>query len=352
MTIRCVVVGWGAVSRHMLRAFEDKPWYETVAVVDTRPEALAQARETHPQAAGYPDLAQALAGTPADVVIINTPSHLHFEQAVQALERGLHVLVAKPVTNDFDQAVQLVELAARQGVTLSVGQQMRYMRHYQALAHHVASGALGSVEAVNFLNAKPRPNPANLAQLDQPALYEMSCHHFDSLAAVLDGHEPETISCDGFTPSWSRYAGPCMVNAWIRYSGGVHVLYQGGFSSQAPNYEVRLEGSTGALRCRGQHMSIDDMVCEQASAGGSFTPSGFDKECPVVNPWSVFADVWHGYLTGGQEPPFSGRLNLKALALLSAAIESSTAGGAPVAVAANPRYAAAFVPVAAEAGTR
>ncbi len=342
MTLRCVVVGWGAVSRHMLRAFEEKPWYQTVAVVDVRPEALQEAQTTHPQAAGFGDLAQALDEVSADVVIINTPSHLHYEQVACALQRGLHVLVAKPITNDFDQAVELAGMAEERGVTLSVGQQMRYMRHYQAVAHHVAQGELGSVEAINFLNAKPRPNPANLTHMDQPALYEMSCHHFDSLAAIIEGHEPETISCDGFSPSWSKYAGPCLVNAWIRYSGGIHVLYQGGFSSQAPNYELRLEGSAGALRCRGQHMSIDEMTNESARPGQNFSASDLDKDFAIVNPWSVFADVWHAYLGGGQEPPFSARNNLKALALLSAAIESSNLGGVPVAVAGNPRFAAAF----------
>ena len=76
----------------------------------------------------------------------------------------------------------------------------------------------------------------------QPALYEMSCHHFDCLMALFPDRVPEQIACDGFRPSWSVYAGPCMVNALVRFGGGLHVLYQGGFSSQADNYELRLEG--------------------------------------------------------------------------------------------------------------
>ena len=55
--------------------------------------------------------------------------------------------MAKPITNDFAQAVELVDLARAKGVTLSVGQQIRYNRHYAAVAEYVHSGALGSVEA-------------------------------------------------------------------------------------------------------------------------------------------------------------------------------------------------------------
>lgn len=340
--MRCVVVGWGAVSRIMLRALDSSDWYETSGVVDVREEALADARAARPDVPGYTDLDQALREVRPDAVIVNTPSHLHYGQVVAALRAGAHVLVAKPVTNDFDQAVELAALAGRLGLTLSVGQQMRFMRHYQAVARFVADGRLGSVEAITFLNSKPRPNPANLSTMDQPALYEMSCHHFDSLAAMLPGRLPESITCDGFTPSWSRYAGPCMVNGLIHYTGGVRVLYQAGFSAQAPNYEVRLEGSLGALRCRGQHMSVDAMTNEYAAAGADFAPSDLDAEFPIVNPWSTFAELWRDYVAGGAEPPFSARNNLPVMALLSAGIDSAHLGGAPVAVLDNTKYAAAF----------
>ncbi|MEV0459756.1 Gfo/Idh/MocA family protein [Catellatospora methionotrophica] len=340
--MRCVVVGWGAVSRIMLRALDATDWYETSAVVDVRPEALDDVRATRPGVAGFTGLSEALAAVEPDAVIINTPSHLHYEQVVPALEAGAHVLVAKPITNDFDQAAALVGLADRLGLTLSVGQQMRFMRHYQALGRFLADGGVGSVESVNLLNSKPRPHPANLTGMAQPALYEMACHHFDSLAALLPGAVPESIACDGFTPSWSKYDGPCTVNGLIRYSGGVHVLYQGGFSAQAPNYEVRVDGSTGAVRCRGQHMSIDTMTNEYAPAGKDFGPSDLDRDFPAVNPWDVFAAQWRDYVDGGTEPAFSARRNLPVVALLSAGIDSIAQGGAPVAVRANPRYAAAF----------
>ncbi len=326
----------------MLRALNEKPWYETAAVVDVRAEARAEACAGDPDLGGFTDLETALGQVDADAVIVNTPSHLHNDQVALALDAGKHVLVAKPITNNFEQACALVTRADAAGVTLSVGQQMRYLRHYQAVARVVGSGQLGSVESINFLNAKPRPSPGNLAQMDQPALYEMACHHFDSLAAIIGDRQPESISCDGFIPSWASYVGPSMVNAWIRYSGGLHVLYQGGFSSQAPEYELRLEGSEGALRCRGVHMSIDAMTNEIAQPANDFAPAAIDEGIEIVNPWSVLADTWHTYIEAGVEPPFSARNNLRVLALLSAGIDSTTRGGAPVEVVTNSRYAAAF----------
>ena len=341
--MRGIIVGMGGISKTMLRELAKNDWYETVGVVDVREDALndAAALLNLPREALFTDLDHALAAVPADAVLINTPSELHYEQARAALEAGRHALVAKPVTNDYEQAVELVELAAASGVTLSVGQQMRFNRHYTAVARFVDSGALGSVEAIFFQNSKPRPKPANLARMAQPSLYENACHHFDSFLAMVQGRVPEWVSCDGFIPSWSPYVGPCMVNSLIRFSDNLHLLYHGGFSSRAAMYELRLEGSEGALRCHGIHMSNDTMEYEFAPALGEFASADIDVDIPARSPWLPFFDRWRDYVDGGAEPSFSGRNNLPVFALLSAAIESVERGQA-VEIAGNPRYASAF----------
>jgi predicted dehydrogenase len=341
--IPCLIVGLGGITNQMIPFLREQPWFHPVGAVDMRDEALASARERLqlPAAALYTDMDHALLDSGAEAVIINTPSHLHYAQTKAAIAAGKHVLVAKPITNDYEQAAELVELAARQGVTLSVGQQLRYNRHYTAVQRFVEGGSLGTVEAVFFMNSKPRPKPANLATMDQPALYENACHHFDCFLGIFEHHVPEWISCDGFIPSWSPYAGPTMVNALIDFGDGLHMLYHGGFASQGPMYDFRLEGSRGALRCQGLHMSNDTMSYEFAPPLGAFTPAAIDADVPLVQPWIPFLDIWHEYLVGGAEPPFSGRNNLKVFALLSAAIESVNTRQ-PVAVARNPRYAGAF----------
>lgn len=342
-TFRTLIVGMGDISRSMHAVLTTKPWYECCGVVDVTEAGLAAGRDEVglPDTALFKDLGRALAALKPDTVLINTPSELHFAQAKQCLEAGCHPLVAKPVTNDYGQAVELVALAKTLKLKLCVAEQARYIRHYTALAGFLKSGALGSVEAAWFMNSKPRPNVANLARMRQPALYEMACHHFDAFLAVFAGHDPEWITCDGFVPSWSKYAGPCMVNALIRFSGNLHLSYHGGYSSQAPMYEFRLEGSAGSLKCRGLHWSNDTMDYEFAQALGPFGVTRIDAAVPQRDPWEWFFEVWHDYLSGGEEPPFSGRTNLKSFAMLSAAIESVETGR-PVAIAGNPRFRNAF----------
>ena len=342
-SVNAIIVGMGGVTKEMLKTLTTAPWYETVGVVDVREEALADARDLLrlPTSATTPALDHALDAFGGNAVIINTPSHLHFPQVKAALESRRHVLVAKPVTNDFDEAVELTTIADRMGVTLAVGQQMRYRRHYRAVARFVASGGIGTPQIVNFINAKPRPKALNLASMLQPALYEMSCHHFDCLLAVFPDASPEWITCDGFRPAWSPYAGPCMVNAAIRFSGNLHILYQGGFSSLADSYEFRIEGTGGALRCRGIHMSRDQMTYEFATPNGAWEPIDIEQHVPAGDAWVDLLEIWRGQIAGVVDPPFSGRNNLLPFALLSAGVESVDTG-LPVQLGPHTRFSAAF----------
>jgi predicted dehydrogenase len=343
---RLILAGYGQLGAGLARLLAPERWCRIVAVADPRRAArrAALADLGLPPSAAFGDCAAMLRSVAADAVLVNTPSELHYAQARAALERGLHVLVAKPIADSYREAVRLVRLARARRLKLAVGQQIRFNRHYRAVRGFVASGRLGRVEVVHFLNSKPRRRALNLAALEQPALHEMSCHHFDSLLAILPRAVPESIAADGFRPSWSVYRGPCMVNALIRFSGGVHVLYHGGFSSQADCYELRLEGTRGALRCRGVHMSVDGMRYEFAPRGGSFAPVEPDRGMPPVNPWREFFERWRAWLEGGPEPPFSGRNNLKVFALVSAGIES-VRSGRTVRVAGSARYQAAFGPL-------
>lgn len=341
--VRCLVVGLGAVSRQMLPALRAQPWFRLAGVVDLRPEALDVAAHEFgvPDQALFTDLGMALQEAAADAVLVNTPSELHYAHCRAALEQRKHVLVAPPITSSLQEAVALVTMARRQGVTLCVGQHLRYQRHYLALRRFLEAGTLGAIEAAWFMNSEARPHPGHLGRMDQPVLHELAGHHFNVLLALFGEPVPDWIACDGFIPSWSPYVGPCMVNAMIRFRSGLHLAYHGGLSARAPMHEFRAEGIAGVLRCRGFHMSPDAMQYEYASALGQFEPAVIDDDLPRQDPWVPLVAAWYARLQGGAEPPFSGRHELRTLALVSAAIDAVKTG-TRVAVAANPRYEIAW----------
>jgi len=85
---RCLIVVMGGISCQMHGVLKTKPWYECVGVVDVTDAGLADRREVAalPDSALFKDLGRALSALKPDVVLINTPSELHFAQTKQCLE--------------------------------------------------------------------------------------------------------------------------------------------------------------------------------------------------------------------------------------------------------------------------
>ncbi len=139
------VIGCGDVSVVHLRAIDQMPGAQLVAVCDTDPATAAAAGE----AAGVPwftDHRELLATLHPDVVHISTPHHQHVPVAIDCLEAGVHVIMEKPVAHTVAEAERLVSAAERHsGVKIGVCFQNRYNVAVQAARALVESGDLGTV---------------------------------------------------------------------------------------------------------------------------------------------------------------------------------------------------------------
>ena len=81
----------------------------------------------------------------ADAVYIATPNHLHREQAVACLERGLHVLCEKPLALTLADARAMRDAAARAGRLLVTAYDQRHHPAHQAMRQRIVAGDLGTI---------------------------------------------------------------------------------------------------------------------------------------------------------------------------------------------------------------
>jgi predicted dehydrogenase len=93
-----------------------------------------------------------------DAIIICTPSYLHEEQAIAALEAGKHVLVEKPLALTPESVERVIAAAERTGRTLMVAMNNRYRPDTTALRPFAQNGELGDVFLTRgaWLNRKMR----------------------------------------------------------------------------------------------------------------------------------------------------------------------------------------------------
>ena len=123
--IKFALVGCGRISNNHFGSFEVlQEDCELVAVCDIDPAALEVAVK-RTGAKGYARYTEMLAETDADVIVITTPSGLHPEQAVEALEAGFHVVTEKPMATCFTDGERMVEAADKAGKRLFVVKQNR-----------------------------------------------------------------------------------------------------------------------------------------------------------------------------------------------------------------------------------
>ena len=100
--------------------------------------------------AGWPDAVQAppeelITRDDVDVVAICSPSGVHAEQALAALEAGKHVVVEKPLALTAADADRIVGLAAERGLTVSTISQRRLEPEVIAVRRALEAGTLGAV---------------------------------------------------------------------------------------------------------------------------------------------------------------------------------------------------------------
>ena len=93
-----------------------------------------------------------------DAIIIATPSYLHHEQAIAALESAKHVLVEKPVAIRSDDAAKVIAAAEKTGKALMVAMNNRYRPDTLALRPFATGGELGDIFLARgaWLNRKMR----------------------------------------------------------------------------------------------------------------------------------------------------------------------------------------------------
>lgn len=149
--LRVGLVGCGVIGRTHAEVVAALPRLELVAAIDARPEsALAVAEQLESLGAPRPliagSLAEALAATELDLVVVATPSGLHVGAALEALDAGCHVLIEKPVDVDLPRARRLAEAAdaARsRGLHAAVISQHRLDPASVAVDDAVRAGRLG-----------------------------------------------------------------------------------------------------------------------------------------------------------------------------------------------------------------
>ena len=141
-------VGW--IGRQRMEAVLAEDLAEAAAVCDPSAEMAGEAAKLAPDAAIVGSLDELLALQP-DGVVIATPSALHAEQSIRALEAGIAVFCQKPLGRSAAEVSEVLAAAERADLLFGVDLSYRFTEAAQAIRTLVRDGALGRVFAANLV---------------------------------------------------------------------------------------------------------------------------------------------------------------------------------------------------------
>jgi predicted dehydrogenase len=144
-----VIVGCGHIARRHAAAARRLGMPLIFASRDAG-RARAYARNFHASGA-YGSYAEALRDPRAAAAVVCTPHDRHLDDTLAALDRGLDVLVEKPIARTLDEADRMIEAAASAGRVLMVGENFRFMPAFRWVRALIERGDVGSLRELHLI---------------------------------------------------------------------------------------------------------------------------------------------------------------------------------------------------------
>lgn len=202
--IRAAVIGVGHLGKHHARILSTLADVELVGVVDTNVARAAEIAAAH-GTKSFESISQ-LDGQ-LDAAVVAVPTERHLAVALPLVERGVHLLVEKPMARDVAEADRLVTAARERGVVLAVGHTERFNPAVEAARSLVRSPRFIEVHRLGTFPER---------SLDIDVVFDLMIHDLDIVIDFV-GAEVESIDAVGVPVLTPRVD---IANVRLRFVGG------------------------------------------------------------------------------------------------------------------------------------
>lgn len=272
-SIRVGVIGFGMAGKIFHTAVVAATrGLELAAIVQRRGD---EAEKAHPGVKIARSIEDMLEDESIRLVVVATPSDMHYEHAKQCLKAGRNVVVDKPFTLRSDEARKLIEVAWEKKVLVTAYQNRRWDGDFVTVKQIVASGELGRIVSYESHLDRYRAEPRLTAWRESGGpgggtLFDLGPHLIDQ-ATVLFG-DPENLFADVRVDR----EGAVVDDAWdvqLKFASGVTALLRSTLTAYTPGPRFVIHGTQGSFVKWGVDPQEDEL-----KAGGSYTDPGFGEE--------------------------------------------------------------------------
>lgn len=238
--LNCAVIGCGQWGREILTNLSRVPRSKISAICDSYPAYLKRAASAAPSAEKIDDYRKILDNKDISAVIIATPTHLHKQVVLDAIQAGKHVYCEAPLAHTVEDA-RAIALAAKNAkkVYFQAGLQQRSDPEIIHILNFVRAGAAGTAflcrsqyhKKNSWRRASPNPDFEaalnwRLRQSSSVGLVgEIGIHNIDAAGWFMN-RRPTAVSGFGATVLWNDGREvPDTVQAVVEYPRGARMIY-------------------------------------------------------------------------------------------------------------------------------
>ena len=202
--LKAGVLGAGHLGKIHLKLLKQSEEYELIGFYDANLENARKVAEEFGYQM-YENLDELIEA--ADMIDVVTPTLSHFEVAKKVISAGKHLFIEKPITNTYEEAQELIELAKKHKVKGQVGHVERFNPAFQAVGDKFDNPMF--IEAHRLAEFNPRGT-------DVPVVLDLMIHDIDAVLSVVKS-EVKKINASGVSVISET---PDIANARIEFENG------------------------------------------------------------------------------------------------------------------------------------
>ncbi len=226
------ILGCGRIANAHLKAISDvQDLARLLVVADADTSNAASLIKDIPGASIADSYDHMLSMPELDAVIICTPNQYHANHSIQALSAGKHVLVEKPMSENFNDAVRMGEAADNAGCTLVIGQSLRHTEPIRYVQNHRNDfGKLRAIEVSLCVHWDgPQATWWRDLRPDQGLILSLFAPHALDFVQLITTGDPVSVHCEAaqHQSKWRaedeamillRYPGDCLASVHVSYN--------------------------------------------------------------------------------------------------------------------------------------
>ncbi len=320
--LRIGLAGLGSMGRNHLRVISNHPETTLVAVADPDPAALRAAAGLT-GAAGFADPLEMVRQTNLDGFVIAAPTTAHMPLALAAIERGLGVLVEKPLAATVEDGLAIVNAARKRNVRVQIGHVERYNPAVLEMGRLMRAGWLSTIYAITSRRAGPFPARIR----DVGVTVDLGTHDVDILCWIA-GERPVRVYAE--TAQRLHASHEDLTFGLMHFPSGATGFLDVDWLTPAKRRSLVAVGEEGMfeLDYLTQRLSFTRSNVERPQMIGGYatTFTGDVAEIPVesVEPLRAQLDEFVRVLRTGQRPYVDAEDGLWAVAIANALLTAAS----------------------------